>query len=178
MYIFSKWFENGHLFVRTGAWHKLKIISLHGICFYFWSEVVFSFFFSRVYVFFPDEMSKTGSELATRWTDKYRWKFSKHAILTHYMAILNFEQLYRIFFSGEGGSKLYMHIKKKERREEDSWYDADTIRARVCELTVTVFASDIEKMRCVCAQLCNVSIFLSDMCVPVWTFVWYWFMFE
>ena len=50
----------------------------------------------------------------------------------------------------------------------------------VCKLTVTVFASDIEKMGCVCvcAQLCNVSIFPSDMCLPVWTFGWYWFMFE
>jgi hypothetical protein len=64
-----------------------------------------------------------------------------------------------------------MYAYEKERREEDSWYDADTIRARVCELTVAVFASDIEKMGCMCVQLCNVSIFLSDMCVCLYGYL-------
>lgn len=56
---------------------------------------------------------------------------------------------------------------KKERREEDSWYDADTIRACVCvcELTVAVFASDIEKMGCVRNCATYLSFYLTCVCL-------------
>ncbi len=123
---------------------------------------------------------KTGSELPTRWTHKYWWNFFKHVILPviwwwwWWWRELSFEQLYCIFFLGLG----YICIRIRETRRRQLIRCRHHTRACVCELTVTVFASDIEKMGCVCAQLCNVSIFLSDMCLPVWTFGWYWFMFE
>jgi ribosomal protein S25 len=55
-----------------------------------------------------------------------------------------------------------MHMKKKKKKDEKKTVDTmQTPYARVCELTVTVFASDIEKMRCVCVCATVQRIYLS-----------------
>ena len=154
-----------HLFVCIDAWHPLKMIAL---------PITDVSIFSWKFSFQSREKSRSVFCFSPRAHSDWSFAFSPpllpceesvDSVLNSNTRVSSFPS-FMLYLSIYLSACIYIYIfayEKKRREKTVDTMQTPYARARVsvCELTVAVFASDIEKMGCVCVCARNCATYLS-----------------